>query len=180
MTTSPPPSTPPTAPDVESMLRVDHAGEYGAVRIYQAQLDILGDTLQADTLREMLGHEKEHLAFFDDILQKRGVQPTVLQPVWHVAGYALGAITAILGVPTAYACTVAVEEVIDEHYAEQERALGADEAELKKKIAQFRAEEIAHRDIALQKEAEKAPFYPVISQAIRAGSKLAIWLSSRI
>ena len=177
MTTQQPPTP---DPDITAMLRVNHAGEYGAVRIYQAQLDVLGDTLQADTLREMLGHEQEHLATFDALLAERGIQPTMLQPVWHVAGYALGAITALMGVPTAYACTVAVENVIDKHYAEQEEKLSDDEKDLKAKIKKFRAEEIAHRDIALQREAEKAPFYPIINKLITEGSKLAIWLSSRI
>ncbi|MBC6497405.1 MAG: demethoxyubiquinone hydroxylase family protein [Alphaproteobacteria bacterium GM7ARS4] len=171
--------THPSQTDIASLLRVDHAGEYGAVRIYQAQLDILGDTLEADTLRDMLSHEKEHLATFDALMQERNVQPTIFQPLWHVMGYALGAATALMGVQTAYACTVAVENVIDEHYAEQERALGDDEKALKEKIRQFRAEEIAHRDIALQRQAEKAPFYPIINRAITIGSKCAIWLSSR-
>jgi len=164
---------------VDQMIRVDHAGEYGAVRLYEGQLAVLGQSTHADALKEMLEHEQEHLATFRKMLKERKLKPTVFQPLWHMAGFALGAATAALGTRTAMACTVAVEDEIDEHYESQEQQLGDDEKELKQKITQFRAEEQEHRDEALRREAEKAPLYPILYGGIRGGTRLAIWLSTR-
>ncbi len=165
---------------IERMIRVDHAGEYGAVRIYAGQQAVLrkGDT--AALIRVMAKKEAEHLARFDKIVGDRGVRPTALMPIWHVAGFALGAATALMGEKAAMACTAAVEEVIDEHYAGQAARLGRDEAELRDTIEEFRADEAAHREEALRAGAEDAPGYEILSTAIKTGSRLAIWLSTRI
>lgn len=165
---------------IARMIRVDHAGEYGAVRIYAGQRAVLGEGPAADAVAEMAEQEAKHLAAFDEIVADRGVRPTALMPVWHVAGYALGAVTGLMGERAAMACTVAVEEVIDEHYAEQAQRLGDDEAELRARIEQFRAEEIEHHDTALAHEAEDAPAYDLLTGAVKAGSRFAIWLSTRI
>ncbi len=165
---------------VARMLRVDHAGEYGARSIYEGQLAVLGERAAQGAIREMYDQELRHLDRFEKLLVERRVRPTALQPLWHVAGFALGAATAMLGERAAMACTVAVEEVIDEHYAGQGEKLGADEAELKRTIEEFRADEQAHRDIGLQRGAEAAPGYALLTAAIKSGSRLAIWLSERI
>jgi ubiquinone biosynthesis monooxygenase Coq7 len=166
---------------MDRLLRVDQAGEYGAVRIYQGQRAVLGDRYpSAEALRHMEEQERHHLQTFNTLIGQRRVRPTLLQPLWHIAGFALGAGTALLGEKAAMACTVAVEEVIDEHYARQAEFLGDDEAELKKTVEEFRADEIAHRDTALANGAEQALGYPVLTAAIKAGSKLAIWLSERV
>ena len=165
---------------LERIVRVDHAGEYGAVRIYQGQLAVLGKSPSGDVIREMADKEREHLETFDGIVSDRRVRPTALMPVWHVAGFALGAATAMMGERAAMACTAAVEEVIDEHYAKQAEALGDDQAELKSTIEQFREDELEHRDTALEHDAELAPGYEVLSTVIKKGSRLAIWLSERV
>lgn len=171
----------PTLPElVERMVRVDHAGEYGAVRIYQGQLAVLGGTEAGTPIRAMAESEKRHLEAFDALIAKRRVRPTALMPLWHVAGFALGAATALLGPRAAMACTVAVEEVIDEHYARQVEALGADEPELRQAFEEFRQEELAHRDTALRHGAREAPGYEPLTALVKAGSRLAIWLSERI
>lgn len=162
------------------MLRVNHAGEYGARRIYEGQLAVLGKSACAPTLRHMHEQELAHLRAFEDLLVQHRVRPTLLQPVWHVAGFALGAATALLGEKAAMACTVAVEEVIDEHYAGQHAQLESDQAALKDTIETFRQEELEHRDIGLQHGAEDAPGYELLSGAVKAGSRLAIWLSERL
>jgi len=174
------PGDPASGNRIERMIRVDHAGEYGAARIYDGQLAVLEGKKSAKEIRRMADQERKHLAAFDKLVVERRVRPTALAPVWHVAGFALGAATAMLGERAAMACTVAVEEVIDEHYRAQIEALDGDEADLAAIIAQFRAEEIEHRDIALAHGAEDAPGYPLLSAAIKAGSRLAIWLSTRI
>ena len=161
------------------ILRVDQAGEYGAKRIYEGQMAVLGRSPRAKVLQHMYEQELEHLDHFDRQLVERGVRPTLLQPFWHVAGFALGAGTALLGEKAAMACTVAVEETIDEHYRKQLDELGPEEEELKSRIAKFRDEELEHRDIGLQHGAEQAPGYEVLSGAVKAGSRLAIWLSER-
>lgn len=161
------------------MLRVDHAGEYGARRIYEGQLAVLGKSASAPILRHMHQQELAHLRTFEDLLVRHRVRPTLLQPVWHVAGFALGAATALLGEKAAMACTVAVEEVIDQHYAGQHDELEADQAPLKETIETFRQEELEHRDIGLEHGAEEAPAYELLSGAVKAGSRLAIWLSER-
>lgn len=174
------PGDPSPAAQVEAMIRVDHAGEYGAVRIYQGQLAVLGGTAAAESIREMADQERKHLESFDKLVADRRVRPTALQPLWHVAGFALGAATALLGPKAAMACTQAVEEVIDEHYAGQASRLGDDEAALRGLIEEYRADEIAHRDRAVAEGAEQAPGHAVLTEAIKAGSRLAIWLSTRI
>ncbi|GLQ05325.1 demethoxyubiquinone hydroxylase family protein [Sneathiella chinensis] len=165
---------------VERIIRVDHAGEFGAVRIYEGQLAVLKNTDEADTIRHMKEQEEVHRARFEELIADRRVRPTALSPLWNMAGFALGAGTALLGKEAAMACTEAVEEVIDEHYQSQLDQLGEDEAELKEIIQKFRDEEIEHRDIARERGAAEAPGYEVLTSAVKAGSKLAIWLSSRV
>jgi ubiquinone biosynthesis monooxygenase Coq7 len=144
---------------VEQMIRVDHAGEYGAKRIYAGQLAVLGRGPKGDVLRHMQAQEQVHLDTFSALIVQRRVRPTALLPIWHVAGYALGAVTAALGERAAMACTVAVEEAIDEHY---------------------RAEELEHRDIGLAHEADKTPGYRLLSAFIKAGCKAAIAISEKV
>jgi ubiquinone biosynthesis monooxygenase Coq7 len=165
---------------IRRMIRVDHAGEYGARRIYEGQLAVLGHRRDAEPVRHMAAQEQRHLEAFDDMLVERRVRPTALHPLWHIAGYAIGAASALLGREAAMACTVAVEEVIDEHYARQAALLGDDEPKLKTMIERFRAEEIEHRDIGLAEGAERAPAYELLKGAIKGGSRLAIWLAERI
>lgn len=165
---------------LERVIRVDHAGEYGAKRIYQGQLAVLRGTKHEPTIRHMQEQEQEHLDTFSRLMAERRVRPTALLPFWHVAGFALGAATAAMGARAAMACTVAVEEAIDEHYQEQEANLGPDEAKLREDIARFRAEELEHRDIGLANEAELTPGYRVLSAAIKLGCKVAIKVSERV
>ena len=167
---------------VERLIRVDHAGEYGAVRIYEGQLAILGKKPSGPIVQHMLEQEKAHLAAFDKLINERRVRPTALMPLWHVAGFALGAATAMMGERAAMACTVGVEEAIDEHYQSQIEALEpySDEANLREPCVKFREEELEHRDTGLDHGAKQAPGYEVLTGAIKAGSKLAIWLSKRI
>ncbi|MBN9528505.1 MAG: demethoxyubiquinone hydroxylase family protein [Alphaproteobacteria bacterium] len=162
---------------IDRVIRVDHAGEYGARRIYEGQLAVLGRHAQIEHMAEQ---ERAHLARFEKMVVERRVRPTVLTPIWHVAGFALGAATALLGEKAAMACTEAVEEVIDEHYARQHAELGDDESELKAVIEQFRVEEVEHRDTARAAGAAEAPAYPVLTTAIKQASRLAIWLSERV
>lgn len=162
------------------LVRVDHAGEYGAKRIYEGQIAVMGKGRHGRLLRHMAAQEAVHLRYFENQLVQRRVRPTLLQPFWHVAGYLLGAGTALLGERAAMACTVAVEEVIDGHYERQLEELGPEEAELKDSIRQFQAEELEHRDHGLANEAEMAPAYPALSAAIKAGTRAAIWLSERV
>ena len=165
---------------VERMIRVDHAGEYGAARIYDGQLAVLKDKAALAAVQRMAAQERRHLEKFDQLVAARRVRPTALSPLWHVAGYALGMATALLGERAAMACTVAVEETIDAHYRRQLEALGDDEPDLAKTIADFRADELEHRDTALAHGARETPGYPLLSAAIKTGSRLAIWLSTRI
>ena len=144
----------------ESMIRVDHAGEYGAARIYAGQLAVLGRSGSADTLQQMQAQEQEHLDGFAELVVRRRVRPTALLPFWHLAGFALGAVTAAMGERAAMACTVAVEEAIDVHYAGQIAALDDSEAELRATIARYREDELHHRDVALAHGARQAPGYP--------------------
>ncbi len=165
---------------VDRVLRVDHAGEYGARRIYEGQLAVLGRTQGAAAVRHMYEQELRHLKRFEDLIVARRARPTALQPLWHVTGFALGAATALMGERAAMACTVAVEEVIDEHYARQAEQLGAEESELKATIEEFRQDELAHRDTGLAHGAQETPGYEMLSAAIKTGSRLAIWLSERV
>ena len=171
------PGEPDRATRLSRMIRVDHAGEYGAERIYAGQLAVLGRGEKAALLRRMMEQEAHHRTVFSDLIVKRRVRPTVLLPLWHVAGFALGAITAAIGERAAMACTVAVEEAIDEHYAAQAASLDEDESELRAQIELFRLEELEHRAIGLANEAELAPAYRVISRVIKAGCKAAIAVS---
>ena len=168
-------------PATDAMIRVDQAGEYGATRIYAGQLAVLGDRHpSARAIHHMASQEERHRAFFDKMIVDRGVRPTVLQPFWTVAGFALGAITAAIGPDAAMACTAAVETEIDKHYAEQLAELGSDDPELSAAIADFQAEEVEHKEHALAAGAENAPGYPVLSAAIRLGCKVAIAAAKRI
>lgn len=164
---------------VESMIRVDHAGEYGAVRICAGQLAVLRRSGSAGTLRQMHAQEQEHLAGLAELVVRRRVRPTALLPLWHLAGFALGAVTATIGERAAMACTVAVEEAIDAHYAGQIAALDDDEAELRGTIARYRGDELHHREVALAHGARKTPGYRLLSAAIRAGCRAAIAMSER-
>lgn len=164
---------------VERMIRVDQAGEFGAARIYAGQLAVLGRSSAAPVLRHMAQQEQRHLDAFNDLMVKRRVRPTIFSPLWHVAGYALGATTALMGERAAMACTVAVEEVIDEHYTRQAERLGEDEDELKGMVEEFRQEELEHRDTALEHDARATPGYEPLTFAIKSASRLAIWLSER-
>ena len=168
------------ADDTARMIRVDQAGEYGATRIYEGQLAVIRRGRTAGAIREMAEQEQRHLAQFNRLRAERRARPTALSPLWHVAGYALGAATALLGERAAMACTVAVEEVIDGHYARQAERLAGSDPELADAIAEARADELAHRDTALAHEATEAPGYELISAAIKTGARLAIWLSERI
>lgn len=165
---------------LEHMLRVNHAGEYGARRIYAGQLAVLKHHACAPTIRHMAEQEDAHFETFDQMLKDRQVRPTALMPIWHVLGFALGAGTALLGEKAAMACTVAVESVIDDHYREQLAELPESEAALGETIEQFRQEEMEHHDTGLAHQAEQAPFYPLLSGLIKTGSRLAIALSKRI
>jgi len=169
--------------DVESMIRVDHAGEYGAVRIYQGQLAVLGPRRHARTateaIRKMARQEQDHLHAFEELIRERRVRPTMLVPLWHVAGYALGVATALMGENAAMACTAAVEDVIDRHYAGQVAHLD-DDPPLQTRIEAFRKDEAAHRDEALARGAEQMLGYSLLSGAIKAGCRMAIALSQRL
>jgi 3-demethoxyubiquinol 3-hydroxylase len=179
------PGDPDPRQTVERVIRVDQAGEFGAVRIYEGQLAALRWTGRSNSeagrkISHMAHAEREHRAAFDKMMTRRRVRPTLLSPLWSVAGFGLGAVTALMGDKAAMACTVAIEETIDEHYASQAAALGDDEAELRSTVEKFRADELAHRDEALASGAEEAIGYPALTAAIKAGSRLAIWLSTRI
>ena len=174
------PGDPSVAAMIARIVRVDQAGEYGAKRIYEVQLAVLGRTPAGYTIRHMAEQEAAHLRDFDAALNDRRVRPTALQPLWHLAGFALGAGTALMGERAAMACTVAVEEAIDEHYAAQAAYLGEDEKELRDLIVAARADEIDHRDTAIEAGAERAALYEPMRRAIKSGTKLAIWLSERV
>lgn len=165
------------------MIRVDQAGEFGATRIYAGQLAVMGDRApHSAEIRAMAGQEEDHRARFDALMARRGVRPTALQPFWHVAGFALGAGTALLGPEAAMACTAAIETEIDEHYTRQLEELerDGDDPELAAMIEEFRDDEREHKEAAFAAGAERAPAYPLLSAAIRLGCRAAIRLSERI
>jgi ubiquinone biosynthesis monooxygenase Coq7 len=174
------PGDPLPATEIERMVRVDQAGEFGATRIYRGQLDVLRRGRGVGEIRHMAEAEQRHLTAFEELLRQRRVRPTVLQPLWAVAGYALGMATALLGEGAAMACTVAVEEVIDEHYRDQAERLADHDPQLLQTILASRADEIAHRDAAIAQGAEQTPGYELLSTAVKNGSRLAIWLSTRL
>jgi 3-demethoxyubiquinol 3-hydroxylase len=168
-------------PDRASMLRVNQAGEYGATRIYAGQLAVLRpNCAEAKLVARMAAQEQRHLKRFDALMAERRVRPTALQPLWNVAGFALGAATALMSPQAALACTDAVETEIDRHYGRQLDQLGEDDPELAADIAAFRADELEHRDSARSAGATNAIGYPLLTAAIRAGCRAAIELSKRI
>ena len=167
--------------DAASMLRVDQAGEYGATRIYAGQLAVLrANCPEAKLISRMAAQEQRHLSRFNGLMAERRVRPTALQPLWNVAGFALGAATALMSEKAALACTDAVETEIDRHYSRQLEDLGEDDPELSSDIAEFRADELEHRDTAREAGATGALGYPILTAAIRAGCRMAIGLSKRI
>jgi ubiquinone biosynthesis monooxygenase Coq7 len=166
--------------DTESMLRVDQAGEYGATRIYAGQLAVLRrNGPEAKLIARMAAQERRHLNRFNQLMAARHVRPTVLQPLWNVAGFALGAATALMSEEAALACTDAVETEIDRHYSSQLDQLGQDDPELSADIEEFRADELEHRDTARSAGATNAFAYPLLTATIRAGCRVAIELSKR-
>ena len=168
-------------PHTESMIRVDQAGEYGAIRIYAGQMAVLrGGSATAHEIARMANQEQAHLDRFDRLVADRGIRPTALQPIWNVAGFALGAATALISEEAAMACTDAIETEIDRHYGQQLDELGESDPELTAEIADFRAEELEHRETARDHGAAEAMGYPLLTAAIRAGCRLAIGLSKRI
>ena len=163
------------------MLRVDQAGEYGATRIYAGQLAVLrANCAEAKLIARMASQEQRHLDRFNRLMAERRVRPTALQPLWNVAGFALGAATALMSEKAALACTDAVETEIDKHYGSQLAEIGEEDPELAGDIAEFRADELEHRDTARAAGATNAPGYPLLTAAIRAGCRVAIGLSKRI
>ena len=172
------------APSVAEMLRVDHAGEYGAVAIYRGQQAVFRQSARtramADSLAEMEAEEQKHLDAFDALLVERNVRPTLLTPVWNAAGYGLGVVTALMGERAAHACTEAVETVIEEHYAEQAEAAEGAHPDLAATFREFREDELHHRDVAVEGGAREAPFYRLLSKVIRTGCHAAIAVSKRV
>lgn len=163
------------------MLRVDQAGEYGATRIYAGQLAVMGTRgPHSGEIAGMAAQEAAHRERFDALIAERGVRPTALQPLWSVAGFALGAATALIGPEAAMACTAAVETEIDRHYTAQLDELDASDPQLSAMIDEFRTDERAHREAALAAGAERAPAFPLLTGAIRLGCRIAIKLSERI
>ena len=169
---------------VEEFIRVDHAGERGAVKIYEGQLLALNTLIKDEnlkkTIEEMKVHEKEHCAFFENEIKKRKINPTKFLPLWDLLGVGLGFGSAILGKKAAMLCTASVEEVIDKHYLSQINQLGSDEKELKKKIIKFREDELHHKNIAYEKGATKKGFYSLMDKIIKTGSKIAINISEKV
>ena len=167
--------------ETAAMIRVNQAGEYGAARIYAGQLAVMGSrSPAARSIRHMAAQEARHLEKFNAMMAERGVRPTLLQPFWHIAGYALGAASAAIGPEAAMACTVAIETEIDRHYGEQLEEIGTSDPELSSAIADFQAEELEHKATALAEGAERAPAYPLISALVRLGCRAAIVASKRI
>lgn len=165
---------------MDRIIRVDHAGEYGARRIYEGQLAVLKHTASGPVIEEMKAQELTHLQAFETLMKERQARPTALLPIWHMGGYLLGAATALLGEKAAMACTVAVEEAIELHYRKQEEYLQDVEPAIQEKIAQFREEEKEHHDKGLAHGAEDSPFYMALHGAVTRITKGAIWLSERV
>ena len=169
---------------LEEFIRVDHAGERGAIKIYEGQLLALNTLVKDEdlkkTVEEMKVHEKEHHDYFEKEIKKRNIKPTKLLPLWDLLGIGLGFGSTILGKKAAMLCTASVEEVIDEHYLNQLNQLGQDESNLKKKITKFREDEIHHKDIAYEEGATKKGVYFLLDRIIKAGSKIAIKISEKI
>ena len=169
---------------LEEIIRVDHAGERGAIKIYEGQLlalkTIKQDEKLKDIIEEMKDHEKEHLEYFEKEIQKRNMKPTYLLPLWDLMGISLGFGTALLGKKAAMLCTASVEEVIENHYENQLRKIGEDEKDLKTKIKKFKGDEVNHKNIAYESGATKNGLYSIMDKIIRTGSKIAITISEKI
>jgi len=169
---------------VEEFIRVDHAGERGAVKIYEGQLLALNTIVKNDelkkTIEDMKKHETEHCEFFENEIKKRDIKPTKFLPLWDLLGMGLGFGSTLLGKKAAMLCTASVEEVIDKHYLDQINQLGPDEKELKKKISKFRQDELDHKDIAYEEGATKKGIYSIMDKIIKTGSKIAINISEKI
>jgi ubiquinone biosynthesis monooxygenase Coq7 len=169
---------------IEEFIRVDHAGERGAVKIYEGQLLALNTIVKDENLKkkieEMKVHELEHSQFFENEIKKRKIKPTKFLPLWDLLGVGLGFTSTILGKKAAMLCTASVEEVIDKHYLNQINQLGSDEKELKKKITKFREDELHHKDIAYEEGATKKGFYSIMDKIIKTGSRIAINISEKI
>jgi len=168
---------------LEQFIRVDHAGERGAIKIYEGQLLALKTFMKNDKLKsqieEMKKHEKEHAEFFDKEIKKRNIKPTKFLPLWDLLGVGLGFGSTILGTKAAMLCTASVEEVIDEHYQNQINRIEDDEKELKKKIVKFREDELHHKDIAYDNGATKEGFYSILDKVIKTSSRIAITISEK-
>ena len=173
-----------TSNKVEEFIRVDHAGERGAVKIYEGQLLALNTLVKNDdlkkTIEEMKVHETEHCQFFESEIKKRNIKPTKFLPLWDLLGVGLGFGSTLLGKKAAMLCTASVEEVIDKHYLDQINQLGPEEKELKKKIIKFREDELHHKDIAYEKGATKKGLYSIMDKIIKTGSKIAINISEKV
>ena len=169
---------------IEEFIRVDHAGERGAVKIYEGQLLALNTLVKDEELKkkieEMKVHEVEHSQFFENEIKKRNIKPTKFLPLWDLLGVGLGFGSTLLGKKAAMLCTASVEEVIDKHYLNQINQLGPEEKELKKKITKFRNDELDHKDIAYEEGATKKGFYSIMDKIIKTGSKLAISISEKV
>ena len=165
--------------NIDRFLRVDHAGELGAKRIYEGQIAVLKNHPVAEEIQHMKDQEQEHLDTFENLLNDYQVRPSVMTPFWNVAGFALGVVSAAMGPKAAMACTIAVEEVIGEHYNDQASTLDDDEAELRATLLKFRDEELEHRDTAVDHDGEQAVGYPVMRQIIQVGCRTAIKLAER-
>ena len=166
--------------DIERFLRVDHAGERAAQQIYKGQLAVLANHEMADEIRHMMDQEVEHLETFDSLLNERQVRPSLLDPLWGAAGFTLGVVTAAMGPKAAMACTIAVEEVIGEHYQKQADILGEDERELQATVERFRDEEIEHRDIAVEHDGREAKHYSLLRKVIQRGCRTAIKIAEKV
>ncbi len=169
---------------LEEFIRVDHAGERGAIKIYEGQLlalkTFINDPELKKTIEEMQEHEKEHKEFFENEIKKRNIKPTKFLPIWDLLGVSLGFGSTLLGKKAAMLCTASVEEVIDEHYKNQIDQLGEEEKKLKEKIIKFREDEINHKNIAYDEGATKKGFYSILDKIIKTGSKIAINISEKI
>ena len=169
---------------LEEFIRVDHAGERGAIKIYEGQLLALNTFIKDDNLKkkieEMKVHEKEHCDYFENEIKKRNIKPTKFLPLWDILGVGLGFGSTMLGKKAAMLCTASVEEVIDEHYSDQIKHLGSDEKKLKKKIIKFREDELHHKDIAYKEGATKEGLYSILDKIIKTGSKIAINISEKV
>jgi ubiquinone biosynthesis monooxygenase Coq7 len=166
--------------DIERFLRVDHAGERAAQQIYKGQLAVLANHEMADEIRHMMDQEVEHLETFDSLLNERQVRPSLLDPLWGAAGFTLGVVTAAMGPKAAMACTIAVEEVIGEHYQKQADILGEDERELQATVERFRDDELEHRDIAVEHDGLEARHYSLLRKVIQRGCRTAIKIAEKV